>query len=225
MSFEGAFEQRLNELLDEGGRIIAGVPRDSDGFPYYWVEDEHIPKCQSWISSTVNLIRLVDRAGGAFSAECDRLLRDKEYGTSIPSRLIRKLHGVLSATRDEWQRGLLRRISYIVVAEAFDDFLDHASYYHKGNKKLEASVLASAVLEDTVKKIARKHETEAKGMSLEPLVDELTKQDVFTPVKAKRVRGFAGVRNHALHAEWEEFDIRDVGELINGTRELIETFL
>ena len=62
-------------------------------------------------------------------------------------------------------------------------------------------------------------------MSLEPLIDELVKQNIFTPVKAKRVKSFAGVRNHASHAEWDDFDIRDVGELINGTRELIDTFL
>ena len=47
--------------------------------------------------------------------------------------------------------------------------------------------------------------------SLDPLIDELVKNEVITPVKAKRIKGFAAVRNHALHAEWEEFDIKDVG--------------
>jgi hypothetical protein len=48
---------------------------------------------------------------------------------------------------------------------------------------------------------------------------------VLTQVKAKRVRSFAGVRNHALHAEWDKFDISDVGAMIKGIRELIEEFL
>ena len=97
--------------------------------------------------------------------------------------------------------------------------------YHKGNRKTEASVLASAILEDSVKKIASRHGIKTGGVSLDPLIDELVKAGVFTLVKAKRVRGCAAVRNHALHAEWDEFDIRDVGELIKGTRELIEEFL
>jgi len=62
-------------------------------------------------------------------------------------------------------------------------------------------------------------------MTLDPLIDELVKAGVFTPVKAKRVKAYTGVRNHADHAEWDAFDIRDVGEIINGTRELIEEFL
>jgi hypothetical protein len=35
----------------------------------------------------------------------------------------------------------------------------------------------------------------------------------------------AGVRNGALHAKWEDFEISDVGKLITATRELIENYL
>ena len=225
MPIENNFEQRFNELLTEGQQLIASIPRGDDGDIYYWVPDEQIASYQRWIGSTINLIRIVDQPNGTFSSECGRLQNDDENKTGIAVRIIQKLYGLLAATKDEWQRGLLRKIEHIVVAEAFDDFLDHASFYHKGNKKTESSILASAVLEDTVKRIARKHAIETKGMSMEPLIDELVKNAVFTPVKAKRVKGFAGVRNHSLHAEWDAFDIHDVGELINGTRELIDTFL
>ena len=51
------------------------------------------------------------------------------------------------------------------------------------------------------------------------------RKDVFTPVKGKRVKGFASVRYHSLDAGWDTFDIQDVGELIKGTRELIDQFL
>jgi len=224
MSLENDFEQRFIELLTDGEQLIASLPRDSHGTSY-WVPSEQIASCQKWISSTINLIRLVDYTDGTFSSECARLQSDDDSKTGIACRNMQKLHGLLAATRDEWQRGLLRKIESIIVAEAFDDFLDHASFYHKGNKKIESSILASAVLEDTVKRIARKNAIETKGISMEPLIYELVKHSVFTPVKAKRVKGFSGVRNHALHAEWDEFDIRDVGELINGTRELIDTFL
>lgn len=150
---------------------------------------------------------------------------DKSMDRGIPSRVVQKMYGLLESAHDEWQRGFLRKIEYIVVAEAFDDFLDHASAYHKGNKKIESSVLASAVLEDTIKRIAGKNGVETKGKTLDPLIDDLVKADVFTPVKAKRAKGLAGVRNHALHAEWDDFDIRDVGELISGVRDLIDNFL
>ena len=143
----------------------------------------------------------------------------------MPILAVQKIFGLLLAVKDEWDRGLLRKIEYLIVAETFDDFLDYASHYHKGNKKVESSILACVVLEDTLKKIAKKNGISTKGISLEPLIDNLSKAGILTSVKAKRAKGFSGVRNHALHAEWDLFDIKDVGELISGTRELIENFL
>jgi uncharacterized protein YutE (UPF0331/DUF86 family) len=120
---------------------------------------------------------------------------------------------------------MLAKIEYIIAAATFDEFLDHAKEYHGANKKMEASVLASAVLEDTVKKIAAKNSIVSAGTTLDPLIDEFVKNGVFTPVKAKRVKAFIAVRNKAFHAEWDQFDIKDVGKLIEGTKELVEDFL
>ena len=86
-------------------------------------------------------------------------------------------------------------------------------------------MLASAVLEDSIKRIAVKNQVDPKGLSLEPLIDELAKRSVFSPVKTKRIKSFAGVRNHALHAEWEKLDLKDVGAQIAGIRELLDEHL
>jgi len=171
------------------------------------------------------LIQLIAHSKSIFVEECERLMNNQEAKTGIPSRIVQKMHGLLKSAQEEWNRGLMRKIEYIIAAETFDDFLDYAISYHKGNKKIESSVLASSVLEDTIKKIAKKNNIAPKGLSLEPLIDELIKQNIFTPVKGKRIKGFGSVRNHALHAEWDEFDIKDVGELIKGIRELIDQFL
>ncbi len=218
------FEQRLAELVSEGQALISSLPRDEYG-PSYWVPEERIAKYQKWLGSTTNLLKLIDLPNGTFVTECDRLMNEKDNNSGIATRIFQKMHGLLGSAEDEWKRGFLRKIEYIVIAEAFDDFLDHASIYHKGNKKIESSVLASTVLEDTVKKIAKKNNIDPKGKSLEPLIDDLVKEGIITPVKAKRIKGFAGVRNHALHAEWDDFDIKDVGQLISGVRELIDNFL
>jgi len=217
-------EGRFNELVSTGQNLIKSIPY-YDGEPEYWVPGQRIAEYQQWISSSANLINLLTLPDSTFGNECARLLADEDAKSGISSRMIQKMYGLLSSAKDEWERGLFRKIEYMIVAETFDNFLDHAYLYHKGNKKTEASVLAIAVLEDTVKRIAKKNNVNTKGISLDPLIDELVKVGIFTPVKAKRVKAFAGVRNHALHAEWDEFDIRDVGEAIGGTRELIDIFL
>lgn len=216
---------RFAALIQQGTQLVNSLPRDDEAYQGYWVSDALIPAYQGWLSSSANLIRTVAPASNHFATQCDALMSHKELNTGIPSHVVRKMYGLLTSAKEEWARGLLRGIQYIIAGAAFDEFLDHAELYHKANKKTEASVLASAVLEDTVKKVAEKHGVSFKGLALESIIDELVKTGILTSVKAKRIKGCAGVRNHALHAEWDRFDIRDVGELISGTRELVEDFL
>lgn len=213
-------EGRFTELVSTGQNLIRGI-----GSQEYWIPDHNIAQYQQWLSSSANLINIVVTKDSTFGQQCEQIMSDDDKKSGIPSRMVQKMYGLLSSARDEWQRGLLRRIEYLIAAETFDDFLDHADAYHKRNRKTEASVLVSAVLEDTIKKIAKKNGLVSDGITLDPLIDALVKTGIFTPVKAKRVKAFAGVRNHALHAEWEKFDIKDVGEAIAGAKELIDSFL
>ena len=217
-------KSRLDQLVERGDRLRSHLPSGQDGLEY-WTRKEYMAEYQAWLSSTANVIVALAPPSSPLPQQVAEVLRHPDLKNGIPSQVVLKMQGLLTSTREEFEHGLLGKIEYIVAAATFDDFLDHAASYHKANKKIEASVMASAVLEDTVKKIAAKNGLSVAGISLEPLIDELVKAGIFTPVKAKRVKGSAAVRNHALHAEWDRFDIRDVGELISGTRELLETFL
>lgn len=217
-------EDRFAVLLGQGEHLIQCFPRDKHGIEH-WVATADVPTYQAWLASAANLIRLVARPESHFVTECDRLLTDKSMQNGIRTLVIQKMYGLLFSTREEWNHGLLRHVEYIIAAETFDDFLDHAAHYHKGGKVTESSVLASAVLEDTVKKIAARNNVATAGRTLDPLIDELATAGVLTPVKVKRLKSYAAVRNHALHAEWDQIDIREVGELIRGIRSLIEDYL
>ncbi|MDP2897257.1 MAG: hypothetical protein Q8Q12_12010 [bacterium] len=215
--------QRFDDLVAQGEKLISETPRDGNG-PQTFIPDERLPEYQSWVSSAANLLRVVCPRDSHYVDQCKRVEEGMPAGAGVLSSVFLKMLGVLRSAREEWAAGMLTRIEYIVAAATFDDFLDHAADYHKANKKIEASVLASAVLEDTVKKIALKNSVNEKR-SLDPIIDDLAAVGVFTPVKAKRVKAYAGTRNKADHAEWDAFDIKDVGEMINGVRELIEEFL
>lgn len=221
---QDVFAGRFDELSQRGAKLIAGLPRDENG-PSYWAPEEYVPEYQAWLSSVTNLIHSIVPSGNPFIEQCYKIINHEDLKTGISARIFLRMYGLLLSVKDEWEHGLLRKIEYIVAGATFDDFLDHAAVYHKANKKTEAAVLASAVLEDAIKKIATKHNITTSGLSVEPLIEELVKMGVLTLVKSKRIKGYTGVRNHALHAEWDKFDIRDVGELIKGTKELIEEFL
>jgi len=216
---------RFDTLIEEGKRLEESIRGSLLRGPSDMLDNSRVTEYQAFISSSANLIKSISRPASPYYEQIDSILQHEHLAWGVPIVVFQKVLGLLISAKQEWDYGLIRQIEYIFVAETFDDFLDHADSYHKGNKKIEAAVLASAVLEDTIKRIARKNGVEPRSLLLEQLIDELVKADVFTPVKAKRVQSFSGIRNSVLRAEWDDFDIRDVGQLIDETRELIMEFL
>jgi hypothetical protein len=211
------FLKRLEELYTEGIQY-----RD---LRLGQISNEMEPTIVSWLSSSIHLIQQLTIPQSYFYRESLRIINEKNPLQSIPPLTIRRTLGLLDSVKKEYIGGLLQPVEFTIAGATFDEFLDHADTYHKANKKIEASVLASAVFEDTIKKIASKNEITTKSLSIEPLIDELVKANVLQLTKAKRLKGHATVRNSALHAEWNEFDIKDVGELIKATRDLITDHL
>jgi hypothetical protein len=210
--------QRIDALIASGISVI-GQHRKED----YWMRD--VVAAQNWFSSAANTIQQIAPPGSFYAAELARIVCNEQLTSGFPHASMQKLLGLLQSVQQEAKSGLLVKLEDQVVATTFDDFIDHAVQYHKSGKVKESSVLASAVLEDTLKRIATKAGVSPKGFSLEPLIDELTKAGVFSAIKSKRIKSFSAVRNHALHAEWEQIDLKDVGALLSGLRELLTEHL
>lgn len=219
---EDKIVERFSELLVTGEQLQQGVGYSREYGQDYWITDSNTSQAQKWISSASFLIKQVCPTENHYVDELSLVLGDANYrnGSNVPVHTIQKVFGIFEAVYDEYKRGSLKDYKYVIFASAFDDFLDHAEKFHADGKKIEASVLASIVLEDIIKKIASKNEVQAGG--IEETIDSLVKAGVFTDVRAKRIKGLCGVRQKALHADWDAFDLRDVGLQIEGIKKLIE---
>jgi hypothetical protein len=214
--------ERAKQLLDRGKKHSSSIERSATYGASYWYSDDQVQDVRSWLDSVFNLFRLIATPDMHYHDQVIEISKDEDLNRGVPFWAVQKLCGNLTSIIEEIDLGLLKKAEYIFIATAFDDFLDHAEYFHKAGKKLESSVLASIVFEDTLRKISIKYNASEKGESIEVIIDDLTKVNAWTSVKAKRIKAYAAVRNKALHANWEEFEHRDVGELIKGVRELLE---
>lgn len=217
-------EERLADLLSKGEYFFPRIG-SYQGSPNYWYDPQYAPDIQSWILSTNNIVTLLVNAESHYFKECAKVTESEDLNSGVPFWAVQKLTGLLKSLKEEISLGFLKKIEYMVFATAFDDFLDHAEQFHKGGQLMESGVLASIVFEDSVRKIAEKNGIVQGGVSMDDLIDLLSKKEVITPVKAKRYKGLAGIRNQALHAQWDELDLRDIGSIIKGTKEIIETYL
>jgi uncharacterized protein YutE (UPF0331/DUF86 family) len=218
---DAELQKRCQELTDRGKKYSSQI-RYFRGSPGYSFSAELTADLQAWIASVANLFRIIATPDTYFHQECERILQDEYLRQGVPYHVVQKLVGLLESVLEEIQRGLLTKAEYIFVASTFDEFLDHAEEYHKAGRKIESSVLASAVFEDSLRKLATKSNVKESGVPLDTVIDELVKVNILTAVKAKRIKGYSAVRNRALHAQWNDFDLRDVGEMIKGTREILE---
>ena len=214
---------RLNELIKNGNDILSNLNLKENKSNYYF-EKSHTKNIQSWMISSANLISNIPH-NNTYLKEYEKIRNDEHINELIPIHVVQKLTGLLESLKNEIESGLLKNLEYVFIADTFDDFLKHAENFHKSNNKKEAAILASIVFEDTIRKIAEKNNIKQEGINLDKLIDSFSKQNIFTNIKAKKAKTFATIRNKALHTQWSEFDIRDVGDLIKGTKEIIENYL
>jgi len=67
----------------------------------------------------------------------------------------------------------------------------------------------------------------AKGdhKTLNPLIEDLKKAGAYNESKAKQLRAWAAVRNHAAHGEFDEFNRTDVEQLLLGVTNFLADYL
>lgn len=205
----------LDELIIQGQQLERR-PR--------FVVDHQTADAQYWLSKAVAIIRKITFLDTYFYDEAIGIVRGSKRQGGISSLEIDQMVGHLMLLRDAIKSGLLEKIEYEVSANDFQSFIDHAEHYCQSGKKMEASVIASAVLEDTLKKLTKKHGVE-KTSGLEGSINGLKSLGVFSAIEAKKLKYYAGIRNSALHASWDEFELENVRELINGVRQMIASHI
>jgi hypothetical protein len=83
------------------------------------------------------------------------------------------------------------------------------------NHKDVAAVLASAALEDAMKKLAKKNGvTLEENADLTKIINALKAARVVRGTQASMLTGMLRIRNAAMHAKWQEIDVPEVRGLI-----------
>ena len=218
MSIEESIRSRLAQLIAESARLSVGNQNDQ------CVDPRQEAACSAWITAAHNAVHLlITQADAPYRRKADRIAEGR-HGYGI-HQAVGEFASVLVSLLADSDAGLLSSVADQARAEAFDDFLDHANQYLKNSRKNEAGVIAGVVLEDSLRRICRKHGIPEKGKNLDSLISELVSKNELTGVKAKRARAAADVRTKATHAQWDEYELEDVRSTIEFTRELIESKL
>lgn len=214
MSVEKKIINRIESLIGEAQELSQG---NEDGQVR---SDEHLHSCKGWLAAAANAVQLVCGDGNTAYKDQFQKVLDYEYGYCIHDG-VGSGKSILEALRQDIDHGLLASVADMARAETFDNFLDHAKAYLKKKSKQESGVIAGVVFEDSIRRVCEKHNITQTGVKLDELISELAKAEIISQTKAKRARASAHVRTKATHAQWDEFDLKDVAVTIEFTEELI----
>ena len=209
MKAQGKIVKRLRDLREEGSDLRTEVDYEDFG-----------NDCQAWLVAVKSMLHsLFGDSPHPYRSEIESICEEDRGADPMDS--VGRVTAILERLISDLDADLIFSIENRTRAAVFEDFLDDAKSFAKANDHREAGVFAAAVFEDAIQSVARKNGIAEEGVKTDQIITELANKGVLSAVKAKRARSSAGVRNKAMHAKWDEFDLDDVNSLIRFTDELI----
>lgn len=136
-------------------------------------------------------------------------------------RVGQALIGILNNMKEELEAGLIRNLTREMQGQVIGDFVALAKEQLKDGFKDVSAVLATAALEDAMKRKAEELGLDIEGNSLSEVINALKSKSFFRGAQTSLVPSFVKLRNAALHSEWEKINEAEVNSLIG----FLEPFL
>jgi len=172
---------------------------------------------QEWATSAQNLIKAVF---GEESPHYRNFL--KTYEKCAGSDLqVNVLQGVFRSAKADFEGGYVFNVDLRVSGEVFGDFVRLAKQALEEGHKDVAAVLASAALEDALKRYATTNGLSVEDSEMAQVINAIKGKGLVQGAEAKLIGTFPNIRNKAMHAEWEKISETEVGGVIG----YVEQFL
>ena len=134
---------------------------------------------------------------------------------------LKSLFGIFQAAHDAYDKGLLFDIEIETTADVFGSFVVAAKQAMKEQSKDVAAVIASAALEDALKRYAKRHGLGVDGASMSTVINALKSKGLVAGAQKSLLDGMLKTRNSAMHADWNKISGPEVSSLIG----FVEQFL
>lgn len=204
------FPQRFEELQKESDSLPF-EPSRSGG--------RYIPmgRWRKWATSCQNLIKAVFGEESPHYTNFVEALKQcdgKDYK-------IGALQGVFQSAKEDFEGGYVFNVDLRISGEVFGDFVVLAKQSLTEGHKDVAAVLASAALEDALKRYANAEGLNIDNQSMPEVINALKSKGLVSGAQKSLLDAMPRVRNFAMHANWEKISEPDVNSIIG----FVEQFL
>lgn len=182
----------------------------------------------TWLTeNSTACLALLDRLAGPSSSyrQAAQTKLDQKFPLAHDYTLAH-LVGVLLAFRADVEAGYTLTLSELVHADVFADFMEMADELVTAGYKDAAAVIAGSVLEEHLRKLAEKHDVDARRPEGSPkkadaLNADLGKTGAYNKLEQKSMTAWLDLRNKAAHGHYGDYDVAQVEALIRDVRSLM----
>lgn len=173
-------------------------------------------------------LSVIDALYGDNSAQSKALMESRKAYTKTQysseyelNSLAKSLKGTLLNIQEELEHGLIRNIAAEATGVVIGDLVSLAKAELKAGYIDVAAVLASAALEDALKRKAESLGSNVDNKTLDSVIGILKSKSFFKGAQVPIVSSYVKLRNSAMHADWSKIQEADVSSLIG----FLEPFL
>ena len=175
-------------------------------------------KWEEWTTSVMNLL---ERAFGQDSVHARNFRKAYDESRSGWSYNFPGAKGAFLAAKSDFEGGYIFDVDKALSGEILGDFVRLAKASLKDGNKDVAAVLASAALEDAMKRYGKNNGIDVDEKSMHEVVSALKAKGVVSGAQKSLLDTMPKLRNYAMHANWEKLTTEDVGSIIG----FVEQFL
>ncbi|MDR8077622.1 DUF4145 domain-containing protein [Burkholderia cenocepacia] len=212
MDLNQKFAQRFLDLAD----MYKAMPFKQSEYSGRYVENGFWRK---WATNAENLIKAVF---GGHSPHYQNFARLHANANEMEDT-IGGLHAVFLAAKEDFEGGYVFDVEMRVSGEVFGDFVKLAREALGEGHHHVAAVLASAALEDALKRYATANGLDVEGKDMQNTVNALKGAGLVSGAQKSLLDAMPKLRNAALHAEWERLNESEVGSILGYVEQFLLT--
>lgn len=211
------YAERLQELIEEG-KAVAKLERPSPVGSYIQGEDD--VKLNAWLTKTSNILETVFGTQSPQFRSFREVLPKEGIGDVSHSYEVYPIAGVLAGALDDLDKGFLIGQEFLIAGEVFDSILEQAKELNKSGYKDPAAVLARVVIEDALRRLARREGIDDNQRASQ-INDDLKKLGNYPQAQWRFIQAWLDIGNAAAHGKFGEYTEEDVVKMIEGVEQFL----
>ena len=134
---------------------------------------------------------------------------------------IESLQGLFMSAKESYEGGYVFNVELSISGEIFGDFVNLAKQALKDGHKDVSAVLASAALEDALKRYAKSNGINVDDATMQKVIGAIKSAGLVSGARKTLLETMPKIRNCAMHAEWDKITEPEVKSMLG----FVEQFL